>query len=47
MVHHSANEDSLAKEVLSVLRMSDEQVGHVALDAEIVAVCTLDGGIKK
>ena len=39
MVHRSANEDSLANEMLFGLRMSDEQVGYVALR---VAVCMLD-----
>jgi hypothetical protein len=45
VVHHSANADSLAKEMPSGLRMSDEQVDYVALFAEIVVVCTLDRGI--
>lgn len=43
VVHHLANEDSLANEVPSVLRMSDERLGYVAFRSEIVAVCTLNG----
>ena len=46
VVHHSANEDSLAKQMPSGLRMSDEQIGYVAIYAEIVAVCMLDRGIR-
>lgn len=46
-VHRSASEDSLAKEVPSALRMSDERVGYVALRAEIEAVCMLDRGHKE
>ena len=44
MVHHLASEDSPAKEAPSVLRMLGERVDCVA---EIVAVCTLDRGIRE
>lgn len=40
-----ASEDSLAKEVSSGMRMSDEQVGYVAFCPGLVGVCTLDRGI--
>ena len=47
VVHHSASEDSLAKEMPSGLRMSDGQVGYLAFCSELVVVCTLDRGIRK
>ena len=43
-VHHLASGDSLAKEVSSEMRMSDEQV---AFCLEFVGVCMLDRGIRK
>ena len=46
VVHHSASEDRLDKEMPSGLRISDEQVGCVAFCAEFVAVCTLNRGIR-
>ena len=46
VVPHPASEDSLAKEMPSGMRVSDEQVGYVAFCAKLVAVCTLNRGIR-